>query len=591
MTTTNTPDLTEPETEPQPDAAAATTETAGTSPSGAQLAAAQLERKIREEVARRRTFAIISHPDAGKTTLTEKLLLYGGAIHLAGSVKARRAARHATSDWMEIEKQRGISVTSAVMQFNYTSERGGDYVVNILDTPGHQDFSEDTYRTVAAADCAVMLIDAAKGVEPQTEKLFRVCQLRGIPVFTFVNKMDRHGRDPLELMEEIERHLGMRCCPMNWPIFDGFVFVGVYDRQTKMVHVFESDASHGATAIEAKSALFGTPEADEVLTERAKERLVADLELLDIAGDPYDERRVNGGSLSPMFFGSALNNFGVKPFLEAFLEMAPRPDLVETIDGHVEATSPELSGFVFKIQANMDAAHRDRIAFFRITSGRFIKGTEAWHPRLKKMVRMKNPTAFMARERSTIDEAYAGDIVGLFDPGIFRIGDSLTSGKNLVFKGIPHFSPELFKKIRVADPLKRKKLIEGLSQLSEEGAIQVFCDWWQENPDIVGAVGTLQFDVLAHRLSHEYGCGPLLSPLPFTLCRWVVPPPGEVFDPKAFKVGQGSLIARDRDGHAVVLFPNSWGVNWAKDQNKGYELLPVSPLAEHAGSLKQHGTR
>jgi peptide chain release factor 3 len=546
---------------------------------------ALLERKIKEEVQRRRTFAIISHPDAGKTTHTEKLLLYGGAIHLAGSVKARRAARHATSDWMEIEKQRGISVTTAVMQFVY-----GDHVVNILDTPGHQDFSEDTYRTVAAADCAVMLIDAAKGVEPQTEKLFRVCQLRGIPVFTFVNKMDRHGRDPLELMEEIERHLGMRTCPVNWPIFDGFDFVGVYDRKTGLVHVFSADASHGATAIEAQTAPLGSPEADSFLSERARTRLAADLELLDVAGDAYDEGRVREGKLSPMFFGSALNNFGVKPFLEAFLDMAPHPEKAPIEGGEdveVLATSPELSGFVFKIQANMDAAHRDRIAFFRITSGRFVKGMDAWHPRLGKSVRLKNPTAFMARERSSIDEAYAGDIVGLFDTGIFRIGDALTSGKNLQFKGIPHFSPELFRKIRVADPLKRKKLIEGLDQLSEEGAIQIFRDWWQEAPDIVGAVGTLQFDVLAHRLEHEYGCAPILTSIPYTLCRWIVPAPGSnaVFDPKTFKVGQGSLIAKDRDDHAVILFANNWGVNWAREQNKGFELLPVSPLAEHAGSL------
>ncbi len=546
------------------------------------------ERKIREEVLRRRTFAIISHPDAGKTTLTEKLLLYGGAIHLAGSVKARRASRHATSDWMEIEKQRGISVTTAVMQFVY-----GDNVVNILDTPGHQDFSEDTYRTVAAADSAVMLIDAAKGVEPQTEKLFRVCQLRGIPVFTFANKMDRHGRDPLELMEEIERHLGMRTCPMNWPIFDGFEFVGVYDRGTRLVHVFSSDASHGATAIEAQSALFGSPEADEFLTERAKIRLTADLELLDIAGDAYDEERVRAGKLSPMFFGSALNNFGVQPFLEAFLAMAPHPDKIASVDGDIDATSPELSGFVFKIQANMDAAHRDRIAFFRITSGRFVKGMDAWHPRLGKFIRLKNPTAFMARERSSIEEAFAGDIVGLFDTGIFRIGDSLTSGKNIQFKGIPHFSPELFRKIRVGDPLKRKKLIEGLEQLSEEGAIQIFRDWWQEAPDIVGAVGSLQFDVLAHRLEHEYGSAPILTTIPYTLCRWVVPAAGSTaeFDPKTYKVGQGSLIAKDRDDHTVILFSNNWGVNWAKDQNKGFDLLQVSPLAEHAGSLGKSSSK
>jgi peptide chain release factor 3 len=294
-----------------------------------------------------------------------------------------------------------------------------------------------------------------------------------------------------------------------------------------------------------------------------------------------------------MFFGSALNNFGVKPFLEAFLEMAPHPERVPIADDGgdggepIVATSPELSGFVFKIQANMDASHRDRIAFFRITSGRFVKGMDAWHPRLGKSVRLKNPTAFMARERSTVDEAFAGDIVGLFDTGIFRIGDALTSGKNLQFKGIPHFSPELFRKVRVADPLRRKKLIDGLEQLSEEGAIQVFRDWWQEAPDIVGAVGTLQFDVLAHRLTTEYGCPPILVDLPFTLCRWVVPAEGSraVFDPKTFKVGQGAVIAKDRDDHAVILFPNSWGVNWATEQNKDFALLPVSPLAEHAGSL------
>ncbi|MCC6625452.1 MAG: GTP-binding protein, partial [Deltaproteobacteria bacterium] len=307
----------------------------------------EIARRIQDEVQRRRTFAIISHPDAGKTTLTEKLLLYGGAIHLAGSVKARRAARHATSDWMAIEKQRGISVTTAVMQFVY-----GDWVVNILDTPGHQDFSEDTYRTLAAADAAVMLIDAAKGVEPQTEKLFRVCQLRGIPVFTFVNKMDRHGRDPLDLMAEIESHLGMRTCPINWPVFDGFDFVGVYERQSELVHVFSKDASHGAEALEASVARLGTPEADEILTERAKKKLAEDLELLDVAGDSLDLERVRAGALSPMFFGSALTNFGVRPFLEAFLRMAPAPDKVTTADGEISATSNELSGFVFKIQAN-----------------------------------------------------------------------------------------------------------------------------------------------------------------------------------------------------------------------------------------------
>jgi peptide chain release factor 3 len=558
--------MTQPELETPPEASAS-------------LDSRELDRRIRSEVARRRTFAIISHPDAGKTTLTEKLLLYGGAIHLAGSVKARRAARHATSDWMELEKQRGISVTTSVMQFVY-----GDRVINILDTPGHQDFSEDTYRTLAAADSAVMLIDAAKGVEPQTEKLFRVCQLRKLPVFTFVNKMDRHGLEPLDLIENIERHLGMRCCPVNWPIFDGARFMGVYERASQIVHAFEADEQHGATAIEARTAVFGTPECDAILTERARKRLQEDLELLDVAGDSFDIERVLRGELSPMFFGSALSNFGVQPFLEAFLEMAPAPGKVATADGEIESVDRELSGFVFKIQANMDAAHRDRIAFFRITSGRFTKGADVWHPRLKKQLRLKNPTAFMARERSHVDEAFAGDIVGLYDPGVFRIGDSLTSGKNIQFKGIPHFSPEMFRKVRVADPLRRKKLIDGLSQLAEEGAIQVFADWHSENADIVGAVGTLQFDVLAHRLEHEYGCAPILTTLPYTLCRWVV---AEEFDARTFRLGQGSQLARDRDGHPVVLFSNTWGVGWATEQNPKVRLLPVSPLAEHAGQLQE----
>jgi len=540
---------------------------------------AAFARRLAKEVARRRTFAIISHPDAGKTTLTEKLLLYGGAIHLAGSVKARRAARHATSDWMEMEKQRGISVTSSVMQFDYEGR-----IVNILDTPGHQDFSEDTYRTLAAADSAVMLIDAAKGVEPQTEKLFRVCKLRNLPIFTFVNKMDRQGRDPLDLMEELENHLGMHACPMNWPVFDGFEFVGVFERATELVHVFEADNKHGATAIEATTAKLGTPEFDALVPPAARERLAHDLELLDIAGDAFDLERVLAGELSPMFFGSALNNFGVKPFLEAFLDIAPPPSRSTTETGDVEATDPEFSGFVFKIQANMDAAHRDRIAFLRICSGRFVKGMDARLPRIDKEIRLKNPSAFMARERTTIDEAFAGDIIGLYDPGVFRIGDTLTQGKDLRFKGIPHFSPELFRHIRTGDPLKRKQLLKGLQQLAEEGAIQVFSDYDTDANDIVGAVGTLQFDVLASRLATEYRVEPILTPLPYVLCRWVV---GDGFDPRTFKRGQGSLIARDRDDHPVVLFTNDWGVRWSSEKNPDFTLLPVSPLAEHAGSLKK----
>ena len=533
-------------------------------------------RRLESEVARRRTFAIISHPDAGKTTLTEKLLLYGGAIHLAGAVKARRASKHATSDWMAMERERGISITSSVMQFVYE-----DVCINILDTPGHQDFSEDTYRTLAAADCAVMLIDAAKGVEPQTEKLFRVCKLRGIPIFTFVNKMDREGRDPLDLLDEIESHLGMRACPVNWPVFEGYKFKGVFDRESEEIHLFEA-AKHGATAIEATVTARDDAAAAGLVSDRALARLAEEQELLDVAGDPYDAARVLAGELSPMFFGSALTNFGVEPFLKAFLRMAPRPASRRAGDTQVLATDPGFSGFVFKIQANMDSAHRDRIAFFRVCSGRFSKGMSANHVRLDKTIRLKNPSAFMARERSIIDEAFAGDIIGLYDPGVFRIGDTLTDGRRLQFEGIPHFSPELFRRVRVGDPLKRKQLLKGLLQLAEEGAIQLFSDFVTEQVDIVGAVGVLQFEVLGHRLASEYNSEAILETLPFTACRWIV---GDGFDPKTFRRGQGNICARDRDGHPVVLFKNQWGINWARDHNKGFELLPVSPVADYAGAL------
>lgn len=538
------------------------------------------QRRVAGEVARRRTFAIISHPDAGKTTLTEKLLLYGGAIREAGSVKARRAARHATSDWMELEKQRGISVTSSVMQFTYDG-----HAVNILDTPGHQDFSEDTYRTLSAADCAVMLIDAAKGVEPQTEKLFRVCQLRKIPVFTFVNKMDRMGRDPLDLMDEIESHLGMRATPMAWPIFEGGTFKGVFDRTDETVHLFDAE-KHGATAIKASGGAYTDPAVQSLLSDGARERFEEELELIDIAGDPFDHERVMAGDLSPMFFGSALTNFGVELFLKRFLKMAPTPRDYETIVGESQTSGSDVfSGFVFKIQANMDKSHRDRIAFLRVCSGRFSKGMEVWHPRNSKKIRLANPSSFLARERSTIEEAFAGDIIGLYDPGLFRIGDTISSQKGLAYKGIPHFSPEYFRRIRVGEPLKRKQLAKGLEQLAQEGAIQVFADHITGVHDIIGAVGTLQFDVLLHRLAGEYSVTGIMNDEPYSICRWVVAEDGKVFEPRAFKRGQGSLIAKDRDGHPVVLFANEWSARWAENNNPGFALLPVSPVVTHAGDL------
>jgi peptide chain release factor 3 len=536
------------------------------------------ERQLEREIGKRRTFAIISHPDAGKTTLTEKLLLYGGAIRLAGSVKARRAARHATSDWMELEQKRGISVTSSVMQFQYL-----DHVVNILDTPGHQDFSEDTYRTLAAADCAVMLIDAAKGVEPQTEKLFRVCKLRGIPIFTFINKMDRVGREPLDLMEELHHHLGIPACPMNWPVFDKYNFRGIYERTGDTVHLFEATA-HGSTAIESVAHARASQEVETALGEEGMQRLADDLELLDVAGDSFDAERVARGELTPLYFGSALNNFGVKLFFESFLQIAPAPLPHESSAGVVLPTNPEFSGFVFKIQANMNSAHRDRVAFLRVCSGRFVRGMEVFHPRPGRTIRLNNPASFMARERTIIEEAWPGDIVGLFDPGIFRVGDTLTSGKSIHYGGIPHFSPELFRKVRVRDALQRKSLDKGLEQLAEEGAIQVFADWDTETRDILGAVGTLQFDVLAFRLESEYNVKAVLEPLPYTQCRWVV---GAPFDAKTFKRSSGTLCARDRDGHPVILFNSGWAVGWAEEQNKDHKLLPVSPTVEFAGSLRR----
>jgi len=452
--------------------------------------------ELDQEVARRRTFAIISHPDAGKTTLTEKLLLYGGAIHLAGSVKAKRARRHATSDWMELEKERGISVTSSVLQFGY---RG--HAVNLLDTPGHQDFSEDTYRTLAAADAAVMLIDAAKGVEPQTKKLFKVCRMRGIPIFTFVNKLDRYGRAPLELMDELEQVLGIRAYPMNWPIGMGPDFRGVYDRQARVVHVFAAHGSHGESEVEEKSVSIDSPEIADIVPEAQLAQLREDIELLDIGGDVFDREKSDAGQITPMFFGSAMTNFGVRPFLDAFLELAPAPTARQTTEGPRLPTNPKFAGFVFKIQANMDPAHRDRIAFLRVVSGRYVKGMNAFHSRLGKDVRLAKPSQFMAAERTAIEDAWPGDVIGLFDPGQYRIGDTLADGEDLHFESVPRFSPEFFAVVRSKDPLRRKQMEKGLEQLAEEGTVQIFQQLQMGMRDpIVGVVGALQFEVLQYRI-------------------------------------------------------------------------------------------
>ena len=506
--------------------------------------------QLRREVERRRTFAIISHPDAGKTTLTEKLLLFGGAVREAGAVRAEKAARHATSDWLELEKQRGISVSSSVLHFDYAGQR-----VNILDTPGHRDFSEDTYRTLMAADSAVMLIDAAKGVEPQTRKLFEVCRIRKIPIFTFVNKFDRLGRDPLDLMSEIEEILGIDAVPVNWPIGAGNQFRGVYDRLRERALLF-SGGKHGTKAPDQEE-IPGTPDSAEVraaLGDLADE-VVDGLELLDGAGAPFERERVAAGDQTPMFFGSALTNFGVQPFLESYLAMAPSPGARESDQGPVDPVDTPFSGFVFKIQANMDPDHRDRIAFVRICSGHFEKGISTLHARTGKAVRLANSTLLMGKDRAEMEDAFPGDVVGLFDPGIFRIGDTLCDGGDFEYPGIPTFSPEVFAQVDVAGVEKRKSLQKGIDQLVQEGAVQLFADPTGGSASLIlGAMGQLQFEVLTHRLATEYKVELKLRSMPYSAARWVQ---GEA-DLSPFRYSESIRLVQDREGRPVLLFSTAW---------------------------------
>lgn len=517
-----------------------------------------------ESIANRRTFAIISHPDAGKTTLTEKLLLYGGAIRQAGSVKARKAEKYATSDWMAIEKQRGISVTSSAMQFRYRGQS-----INILDTPGHQDFSEDTYRVLVAADSAVMLIDAARGVEAQTIKLFRVCRMRGIPIFTFVNKMDRAAKDPFALMEELEQVLGIRSCPMNWPIGVDGDFQGVCHRDTRTVELYGA-GSHGSRRVDAYQMGMDDPALEGVLDAHYMNRLREELELLDEAGDPFDEKAVRRGELTPMFFGSAVSNFGVEPFLDRFLRYAPSPQPRMSDIGPIDPADANFSAFIFKIQANMNPAHRDRLAFLRICSGVFQKGMSVWHSGTDKVIALKQPQQFMADERESVETAYPGDIIGLFDPGVFRLGDTLSGNQKLHYEGIPLFAPEHFARVSALDSMKRKQFVKGVSQLSEEGAIQTF-----KRPEIgreeliVGVVGVLQFDVLEHRLRGEYGVELRRETLEYRFVRWIVEMPCPVED---LRLSSTSAVAKDRFDREVILFQNEWSIRWAEENNKGLIL-------------------
>jgi peptide chain release factor 3 len=518
-----------------------------------------------QEIQRRRTFAIISHPDAGKTTLTEKLLLYGGAIQMAGSVTARKNRRQATSDWMELEKQRGISITSTVLQFPYSG-----YVLNLLDTPGHEDFSEDTYRTLVAADSAVMLIDNAKGVEPQTKKLFHVCRQRGIPIFTFVNKLDRAGREPLELMEELEEVLGIRSVPIVWPIGDGERFRGVYDRVGKQLHLFER-TEHGAHRAPVQLADISDPALDEILGAEAVARLRDDIELQDVAGEPLDPQKVALGEITPMFFGSAVTNFGVELFLNRFIEMAPTPTPRRAEKGDIFPQEPEFRGFVFKIQANMDPNHRDRVAFMRVVSGRFERDMNAVNPRLGKSVRLTRPQKLFASDREIVEEAYPGDIIGLTNPGVFLLGDTVCTGPAVRFLDIPRFAPEHFAVLRNRKTDKYKQFQKGIQQLSEEGVVQIFHEVNAGRTEpILGVVGRLQFDVIKFRLESEYGVETILETTPFSHARWIEASPENM---KTVHWISGTKRVEDDFSNLVCLFESEWGMNYMAERNPNVRFL------------------
>ncbi len=520
---------------------------------------------ITSEIKKRRTFAIISHPDAGKTTLTEKFLLYGGAINLAGSVKGKKTAKHAVSDWMEIEKERGISVTSSVLQFNYDG-----FCINILDTPGHQDFSEDTYRTLMAADSAVMVIDASKGVEKQTIKLFKVCVMRHIPIFTFINKMDREANDPFELLDDIENVLGIKTCPINWPIGSGKEFKGVYERKEGMVTTFKA-AMNGQKEVDSTKLPIDSEELLAEIGQDKYDKLQEDIELLDGASAEFDLDEIQAGELSPVFFGSALTNFGVENFLRHFLDMTTSPLSRKSNQGEIDPFREDFSAFVFKIQANMNKAHRDRIAFMRICSGKFTAGMDVHHVQGGKKVKLSQPQQMMAQERHIVEEAYAGDIIGVFDPGIFSIGDTLcTSNDKFEFEGIPTFAPEHFARVRQIDTMKRKQFVKGVNQIAQEGAIQIFQEFNSGMEEIiVGVVGVLQFDVLKYRLENEYNVEIRLEPLPYEHIRWIE---NKDIDVNRIIGTSDMKKIKDLKDNPLLLFTNAWSVNMVLERNEGLVL-------------------
>lgn len=524
---------------------------------------------MQEEIKKRRTFAIISHPDAGKTTLTEKLLLYSGMIHTAGMVRGRKGRKAAASDWMAMEQERGISITSSAMQFPYK-----DTLINILDTPGHEDFSEDTYRTLTAADCAIMVIDAAKGVERQTRKLFEVCRLRRIPVLTFINKMDMPGRDPLDLMNEVENTLGIHSTAFNWPIGTGADFKGVYDRKEKQVLFFSKTSVGGAQRAEIARYALEDAEVKNLLGEENYNNLVQELALLEMAGNPFDQAAFLSGNITPVFFASALTNFGVEPFFDAFIHLAPTPQprIADFLNGEEKVLDPAetpFSAYVFKIQANMDKRHRDSMAFLRICSGKFERDMAVKHHRTNKDVRLSRPHGMLAGERTILDTGYAGDIVGVINPGVFAVGDTISIKGGFNFKPMPQFQPEIFAHVIPKDVGKRKSFDKGVYQLTEEGAIQLLKPFEYGAELIFAAVGQLQFEVMQYRLKDEYGVDTLLSSLPYKCSAWLI---GDI---KSFQKPSNSIIVQDRYDRPIVLFTESWEKQYAVKQNPNHQLLDI----------------
>jgi peptide chain release factor 3 len=528
---------------------------------------------IEHEIARRRTFAIISHPDAGKTTLTEKFLLYGGAVQLAGSVTARKTQNATTSDWMELEKQRGISVSSTVLQFEYCG-----YCINLLDTPGHRDFSEDTYRVLMAVDAVVMVIDAAKGIESQTLKLFEMCRFRGIPIFTFVNKFDRPARDPLVIIDELEQTLQLHVCAMNWPLGDGREFRGVYDRIKRQAHFFERTPG-GAYRAPVSVHDVSDPQVREQLSEQAYANLIEHLAMLDAASEPMDRALVKSGDMTPVFFGSAINNFGVQMLLDAFLEYAPPPHARRSSKGLIAPKHPLFSGFIFKIQSNMDPHHRDQIAFLRVCSGTFLRDMKVFHPRTGKTLRLASSHRVFGRDRETVDEAFPGDVIGLVGHGSFGIGDTLTEDEGLTYEPLPQFPPECFALLHNPVSSTYKRFRTGLEHLLQEGAVQAFSlkDATQNVP-LLGAVGILQFDVLQYRLENEYGATSRLEPMPWRVIRWVATEDAGHEALQDSKLPMGCRIATDGSGRTVVLFNTDWELKYFSDKYPAIRLskLPVT---------------